>query len=75
MSKRRQESLKPVKPVQRRKRRVSKEPVLPQDLSADACPSDVRPEKVAKAKELIARSDYPRKKIIQVIAEKLARSL
>ena len=35
--------------------------------------SDVRPEKVSKARKLIARSDYPSKRVIQSVARKIAR--
>jgi hypothetical protein len=73
MSKRRQQSLKSSKPVKYQKIRASKDSDLPQKLSADTLPSDVRPGKVAKARKLIARPDYPSKRVIQSVADKIAR--
>lgn len=35
--------------------------------------SDVRPEKVAKAKQLIARAAYPNTKVVESLAEQIAR--
>ncbi len=35
--------------------------------------SDVRPDKVAKAKELISREAYPPSKVVQSLAEQIAR--
>lgn len=42
-------------------------------LLSDSETSDVRPQKVAKAKKLIERAAYPSEKVVKSLADQIAR--
>ena len=59
-----------------RKSKTSRKPTLSAEKSIDPSTwNNVRPEKVARAKKLIRRKSYPSKKVLDSLANLLARHL